>query len=101
MGRDEVLKQCSGTRHPSSSPVMGRARVGVNSSGAVISCLGGDGVECHRKVEERDKESVEEEKNKEMLCERENMPRPLSHEKRLCNREKDKRREGDHESLPP
>ena len=57
-------------------------------------------------VEEREKESGEEEKNEETLCERENMILPLSHERRFCERErerereKEKRREEEDESPP-
>ena len=44
MGRDKVLKRCSRTRHPSSSPVKGGwTRMGVGSSSAVVSCHEGNG----------------------------------------------------------
>ena len=53
-------------------------------------------------VKEREKESGEEEKNEETLCERENMLLPLSHERRFCEseREKEKWREEEDESPP-
>ena len=41
MWRDEVLKGCSESHHPSSSPVVGAGRAWV--SARPVSCLGGDG----------------------------------------------------------
>ena len=46
-------------------------------------------------------ESRDEEKNEEMMCERENTHTPLSHERRLRKREKKKGREGEDKSPPP